>query len=118
MGLENNIMTEQETPDTLFANSVYKSRSKENLVTYYHRVWWFPSKKTWIDVIKQNYFATWLGLTEELVSKYLPKSEHIVEGHFRQNPTNKGYTQMKIITHPHEDNVITPPKYEEQYNPK
>ena len=68
-------MTEYKFPDMLYANNIYKCKSKVDLVTYYQQKFWSPIKSTWIQSIKSGVFITWPGLTAELVQKYLPKSE-------------------------------------------
>ena len=79
-----NIMTELEIPDNTFANHVYECRSKQNLAICYHFTLFSPPVSTWVKVIKNNYFSTWPGLTEDLVLLYLPKSEFNSYGHLRQ----------------------------------
>ena len=42
-------------------------------------------KKTWLQAIKDGFFTTWLGLTYELVAKFLPEtSEEIAAGHLHR----------------------------------
>ena len=90
------IMTEIK-PDTSLANHVYENKSNIDLVMHYHQACWSPAKATWIAAIKKNYFATWPGLTAELVQKYLPKSEHTVKGHLKQDFKNKNSTKQDEV---------------------
>ena len=78
------IMTELEIPDTYFSNHVYDCRSKQNMDIYYHLTLFSPPVSTWVKAIKNNYFSTWPVLTEDLVLRYLPKSEFTSYGHLRQ----------------------------------
>ena len=77
-------MTELEIPDTFFANHVYECRSKQNLDIYYHLTLFSPPVSTWVKATKKNYFSTCPGLTEDLVLRYVPKSEFNSYGHLRQ----------------------------------
>ena len=108
----NDIMTESK-PDTslanhepctvYIANHVYENKSNTDLVMLYHQACWSPAKATWIAAIKKNYFATWPGLTAELVQKYLPKSEHTVKGHLKQEFKNKNSTKQQEVQKTIED---------------
>ena len=55
------------------ANNYNTCKSKQDLVLYYYHTCFFPTKTTWLKVIKNNFFLTWPGLTVKLVMKYLPK---------------------------------------------
>ena len=65
---------EQHIPDTLRANHVYETRSKQELTLFYHAAYFIPTKRSFVDAIKRNAFASWPGLTVELVNKYLPRT--------------------------------------------
>ena len=77
-------MKEQHIPDTLRANHVYETKSKQELILFYHAACFSPTKCTFVDAIKRNAFASWPGLTVELVNKYLPRTEATIKGHVRQ----------------------------------
>ena len=62
-------MTEQNIPDTFRANHVYETKSKQELTLIYHAACFSPTKRTFLDAIKRNAFASWPGLTVELVNK-------------------------------------------------
>ena len=64
-------MKEQHIPDTLRANHVYETKSKQELTLFYHAACFSPTKRTCLDAIKRNAFASWPGLTVEIVNKYL-----------------------------------------------
>ena len=50
------------------AHNVHRMRSKEVLVDFLHRCAGYPMKKTWMAAIKKGFYATWPGVTAELVS--------------------------------------------------
>lgn len=85
---QNSEMTEPQIPDKLFANNVYECISKQDLAVYYHQTCWSPSPSTWIAAIQKGFFATWPGLTADLVRKYLPKSEYTTKVHMKQRFKN------------------------------
>ena len=67
------------------ACNVHRIRSKEILVNYLHRAAGYPMKKTWLQAIKNGFFATWPGLTYELVQKFLPQdTEETAAGHLHR----------------------------------
>ena len=68
------VMKEQHIPDTLRANHVYEKKSKQELTLFYHAACFSPTKHTFVGAIKINAFASWPGLTVELVNKYLPRT--------------------------------------------
>ena len=67
-------MTEYHIPDTFRANHVYETKSKQELTLFYHAACFSPTKRTFLDAIKRNAFASWPGLTLELINKYLPRT--------------------------------------------
>jgi hypothetical protein len=70
------------------ANNVHEMRNQSDLVAYLHHACFSPTKSTWLKAINAGYFATWPGLTAELVSKHLPKSIATAKGHRRQERQN------------------------------
>ena len=77
-------MKEQHIPDTLRENHVYETKSKQELTLFYHAACFSPTKRTFVDAIKRNAFASWPGITVDLVNKYLPITEATIKGHIRQ----------------------------------
>jgi hypothetical protein len=57
------------------ANNIHRLRTKEQLCDYLHRAAGHPVKKTWLAAIKAGEYATWPGLTYELVSNHLYDTE-------------------------------------------
>ena len=55
---------------------------------------------TWTKAIDAGYFATWPGLTSELVRKHLPKLLATVKGHLKQDRQNIRSTKPSIATAP------------------
>ena len=53
-----------------------------------------PTKHTFVDAIKRNAFASWTGLTVELVNKYLPITEATIKGHIMRQYKGKQSTRM------------------------
>ena len=78
-------MGEQKIPDAFSANHVYETKSKQELILFYHAACFSPTKRTFVEAIERNAFASWSGLTSELVNKYLPRTEETIKGHIRQN---------------------------------
>ena len=56
-----------------FACSAYEMKTKAELVQYLHWFSFIPVVRTWTKAIDAGYFATWTGLTSDLVRKHLPK---------------------------------------------
>ena len=78
-------MTEKNIPDAFSANHVYETKSKQELILFYYAACFSPIKRTFLESIKRNAFAYWPGLTEELVNKYLPRTDATIKGHIRQH---------------------------------
>ena len=76
-------------------NSIYKCNTKENLAIFLHQCCLCPPERTWIAAIKRNLFATWPGLTVELINKYLPDSKETAKGHMRQSKKIQGPSKSK-----------------------
>ena len=90
---ENEMMEKEIKPSPMLeifsANSLYECSSKQNLAIFLHQACFSPPISTWIEAINQNLFATFPGLTVDLVNKYLPRSENTVKGHMNQTFKNK-----------------------------
>ena len=77
-------MMEHQITDTLRANHVYETKLKQEITLFYHAACFSPTKHTFVDAIKRNAFASWTGLTVEIVNKYLSIIEKKIKGHIRQ----------------------------------
>ena len=62
----------------------YHPTSQKNLAIFYRQILCCPTKRTLLQAIKDGSFSTWPGLTEKLISKYLPESEITAKGHLNQ----------------------------------
>ena len=68
------------------ANNVHRICSKEVLIDFLHHAAGYPMKKTWLQAIRWGFYATWPGLTYELVSKFLPDdTEETAASHLHHN---------------------------------
>ena len=56
----------------------------KRLSHFYHQILCFRTKWTLLQAIKYGAFATWPGITEKLISKYLPESEITDKGQLDQ----------------------------------
>ena len=83
-----------------FACSTYEMKTKADLVQYLHRCAFSPVVHTWTKAIDAGYFATWPGLTSELVRKNLPKLLATTKGHLKQDRHNIHSTKPSITTAP------------------
>ena len=55
---------------------------------------WNPVPQTWIKAIRSNFFATWPGLTAELVQKNLKENIETSRGHIQSNRANVRSTKL------------------------
>ena len=90
------------TPPALnpFAFSTYEMNTKAELVQYLHRCAFSLVVSTWTKAIDVGYFATWPGLTSELVRKHLPKVLATAKGHLKQDRQNVRSTKTAITPSP------------------
>jgi hypothetical protein len=70
------------------ANSAYHQPSQKKLVRFLHAAAGSPVPSTWIAAIQKEHYATWPGLTDDLIRKHLPKSVATVKGHLDQQRQN------------------------------
>lgn len=75
------------------AYNAYETTTQRDLVRYLHQCCFSPTTSSWLAAIKAGFFATWPGLTCELVKKHLPKSDATVKGHLRQQYKNTRSTK-------------------------
>ena len=66
------------------AYSAHHMTTKTDLVQHLHQKTGSTVTSTWIKAIEHGYYASWPGITTELVRKYLPKSIHTAKGHLCQ----------------------------------
>ena len=65
-----------------------KDKTKHELVNYLHACCFSPTKRTFLQAIKNGNFITWPGLTTELVSKHLITPLATAKGHLTQERKN------------------------------
>ena len=61
------------------------TQTKKELVRFLHATCFYPVKSIWIKVISNGNFATFPGLTKELVSKYLLLEVPTILGHLHKH---------------------------------
>ena len=67
---------------THIANSAYSQKTLKGLAEFLHGSAGFPAHTTWLKAMDNpNFFATWPGLTKELITKYLDKQIPTIMGH-------------------------------------
>jgi hypothetical protein len=92
------------------ANSAYHTPNLIEHVRFLHAACGYPVPSTWIQAIDRGHFATWPGLTADLVRKHLPKSIATVQGHMHQQRQHIRSTQA---IPPLESADLTPPASEQ-----
>jgi hypothetical protein len=70
------------------ANSVYKMETKSDLMNYLHKCCYSPTTSGWLKAIKNGFFTTWPGLSNNLVQKHVTKSAATIKGHQQQQFKN------------------------------
>ena len=88
-------------------HNVYELKTQPELVRYYHAAAGFPTKPTWTRAIKNKQFASWPGLTVDVVNRHYPDSEETPKGHGRKAPSGLRSTK---------DTATTPDKSDEAFD--
>ena len=81
--------------DTFRDNHVYETQYKQDLTLFYRAACFSPTKRTFVDGIKRNAFASWPVLAVELVNKYLQRTEATIKGHIIQHYKDTQSTRLK-----------------------
>ena len=84
---------------------MYELKTQLKLVRYYHAAAGFPTKPLWLKAIKNKQYASWPGLTWEVVNKHFPESEKTLKGHGRK--TRSGLQSTKTSSQIDDDDKIT-----------
>ena len=71
------------------ANALFTPKTQQQLVHWLHAATFSPSPSTFLDAIQCNFFATWPGLTPDIVQRYLTLSDATVKGHLDQQRQRK-----------------------------
>ena len=93
------------------ANSAYQTKSNTDLIQFLHAACGSPVPSTWIQAIDNGNFATWPGLTSDLVRKHLPKAIATVKGHLNQHRKNVRSTKQhtpELNTSQHDCDMFPP----------
>jgi hypothetical protein len=51
---------------------------------YIHAAVGFPVKEIFLDAVRARNYATWPGLTTNLISKHFPNSNETLKGHMKK----------------------------------
>lgn len=70
--------------------------SKQELVEYYHKACFVPTKSEWLKAIKKGFFISWPRLTAELVNQHLKPQLYTALGHMQK--LKQGIQSTKIPT--------------------
>jgi hypothetical protein len=76
------------------------------LVRFYHAAAGFPTKPTWIKAIKNNQYASWPGLTADVVARHYPDSKETPKGHGRKAPSSQRSTKTTTLALDDSDDVF------------
>jgi hypothetical protein len=63
------------------ANNVYSLRNTGAFVNYLHKAMFICTKSALIHAVKKGHLATWPGLTEDAINKYLKLTPATTMGH-------------------------------------
>jgi hypothetical protein len=92
------------------ANSAYKQKTIEDLITFLHATAGSPTVATWGPAIDKGFFNTWPGLTSALVRKHLPKSIATVMGHLHMQRQGVRSTRTPPPKTNDYDDKLPPPR--------
>jgi hypothetical protein len=101
-----------QSPPTEAIANVYKLKMQPELVRYYHAAVGFPTKPTWVAVIKNRQFASWPGLTAKSVTKHFLELEETTKenGHKMQSGLHPTKTTAGDDMYSDNNNNNTAPK--------
>ena len=77
-------------------NNVYEQKTQAELAMFLHATFFSLVKLNLIKAVKNGNLATWTGLTAELISRYLLKSEATIFGHLYQRQENTVQQKLSI----------------------
>ncbi len=81
-------------PPTDAIHNIYELKTQPELVQYYHAAAGLPTKPTWLKAIKNQQFASWPGLTADVVARHYPDSKETPKGHGRKAPSSQRSTKV------------------------
>ena len=83
------------------AYGIINSRTtKQRLAQYHHACAFSPAISTWTKAIKKGHFATWPGLTEEVVQKYYTPDDEISLGYMKAKKRSSNRTPQRTVSDP------------------
>ena len=94
---------------------IQKKQSKEKLALFYHRTCFSPCISTFAKAIKNGNFASWPGLQDLHLYKYLSRTMATAMGHLDQERQGLQSTKVKISTQDH--NIVIPADVKEDFFP-
>ena len=71
------------------AYTLFTPQTQQQLVQWLHAAAFSPSPSTFLDAIQRNFFATWPGLTVNIVRRHLTQTDPTVKGHLDQQRQRK-----------------------------
>jgi hypothetical protein len=96
----------QHSPEV--ATNVYELRSTGELVKYWHKAMFSPTKSAFLQAVKNGHLITWPGLTEQAIKKKLKMTPVTAMGHLDQRHQNIRSTSKASINSDMEDEAVTP----------
>jgi hypothetical protein len=66
-------------------------------VIYYHAAVGFPLKETFLDAVRTGNYATWPGLTTQLINKHFPDSNETQQRHMKGQRQRVQSTRQKAL---------------------
>ena len=90
------------------AYTLFTPKTQQHLVQWLHAAALSPSPSTFLDAIQRNFFATWPGLTTNIVRRHLTQTDANVKGHLdqqrqckRKHPSQEDQPIPSTGTHSH-----------------
>ena len=71
------------------AYTIFTLKTQQQLVQWFHAAAFSPCPSTFLDAIQRNFFATWPGLTANIVRRHLTQTDATVKGHLDQQRQRK-----------------------------
>jgi hypothetical protein len=89
--------------------NIYNLKTQPELVCYHHAAAGFPTKPTWLKVIKNKQFASWPGIMADAVIKHFLESEKTHKGHGRKMPSGLQSTKTMPTSNDDDNDNNTQP---------
>jgi hypothetical protein len=94
----------QETQDNTIllataevASAIFDIPNNQQTVLYYHAAAGFPPKETFCNAVQAGNYATWPGLTTQLLNKHFPNSDETQKGHMKGQRQGVQSTKQKAL---------------------